>query len=44
MNDAVNIGVLIKDFVKRRLVRDVDLVECRPCAGQQFDTVYDFVR
>ena len=43
MDDTVNIGMLVEDLVKRRLVRDVDLVKCRSNTGQQLDAVYDLV-
>jgi hypothetical protein len=44
MDNAVNIRMRGKDLVKGRFIGDVDAVVCRPSAGQQLDTVDNFIR
>lgn len=39
MDNAVNIGMCLKDLLERRLIGDIDLVEDGPLAAQQLDAV-----
>lgn len=39
MDDAINIGVLLKNPIKRLFIRDVDIVECGPLAADKFDAI-----
>lgn len=43
MNHAVNLGVLLKDLVKGRLIGDVELHELGALAADELDAVDDLV-
>lgn len=42
MNNAVNVGMCLEDLVKILLFSDVDIVELRSFATDEFDAVDDF--
>lgn len=39
MNDAIYVGILLENFVKSAIIGNIDIVETRPLAADQLDTV-----
>lgn len=38
MNDTINVGILLENFVKSAVIGNIDIVEARPLAAYQLDT------
>lgn len=39
MNDTIYVGILLENFVKSAVIGNIDIVETRPLAAYQLDTV-----
>lgn len=39
MNDTINVGIFLEDFVKSAVIGNIDIVETWPLAADQLDTV-----
>lgn len=39
MNDTIYVGILLEDLVKSAVIGNIDIVETRPLAADQLDTV-----
>lgn len=44
MDDTIDIRVVIEDLVEGSFIADVDVVEVRTAAANQFDTIQGFFR
>ena len=44
MDDTVNVGVFLENLVKSAIIGDIELIEIRPLAANQFNPVDDFFR
>lgn len=43
MNDAIYVGILLENFVKSAVIGNIDIVETRPLAADELDTVDGFL-